>query len=277
MKRIQLFEFEDFDWLPNVIRSGITSLIKVLHRMMGTSQVLAKIISETRDKFDFNQITDLGSGSGGPMIKTLTLLNESLPQNQKLQLLLTDKYPNQDVVERINNCTHSNIRYESESVDASLLGESPIGLKTMIASFHHMNPMDAKSILHSAEQSNQPILIYEIAKNNVPTLLWCLLLPLSLVILIIMSMLMTVVVRPIKLSQLLFTYLIPIIPIIYAWDGQASLMRTYTFEDIISMLPNSSNDNYTWEIKDSYKLNGKKAGYYILGHPKKVCVSIESI
>jgi len=268
MKRIQLFEFEDFDWLPNVIRSGITSLIMVLHRMMGTSQLLANIISETRDKFDFDQIIDLGSGSGGPMIDTLNLLNESLPQDQKLQLLLTDKYPNADVVDRINNSTSSNIRYNSESVDASLLDEAPNGLKTMVASFHHMNPKNAKSILHSAELSNQPILIYEIAKNNVPTLLWWLLLPLSLVILIIMSMIMTVVVRPVRLSQLLFTFIIPIIPIIYAWDGQASLMRTYTFEDVRTMLPNPANDNYIWEIQDAYKQNGKKSGYYVLGYPK---------
>lgn len=31
MKRLELFEFEDFIWLPDFIRNGVTGLIKVLH------------------------------------------------------------------------------------------------------------------------------------------------------------------------------------------------------------------------------------------------------
>ena len=35
MKRIELFEFEDFDWFPNQLRSYITGLIKVLLEITG--------------------------------------------------------------------------------------------------------------------------------------------------------------------------------------------------------------------------------------------------
>ena len=47
-----------------------------------------------------------------------------------------------------------------------------------------------------------------------------------------MVLFMTPWVRPLSWQQLLFTYLIPIIPLCYAWDGQASIMRIYTFDDI---------------------------------------------
>ena len=80
---------------------------------------------------------------------------------------------------------------------------------------------------------------------------------------------MTLFVRPLTFTQLLFTYFIPIIPIIYAWDGQASLMRTYSFKDLEGIIEELDNNNYSWEISDALKNNGKKAGYYVFGYPLK--------
>ena len=83
-----------------------------------------------------------------------------------------------------------------------------------------------------------------------------------------MSLVMTLFVRPLSFSQIFFTYLIPIIPMVYAWDGQASLMRTYTFKDVEELLGEQAED-YDWEIADAKKADGKKLGYYIMGYPKK--------
>ena len=80
---------------------------------------------------------------------------------------------------------------------------------------------------------------------------------------------MTPFVRPLTFSQLFFTYIIPIIPIIYAWDGQASLMRTYSFKDLESIIEELDNNKYSWEIDDALKKSGKKAGYYVFGYPLK--------
>jgi len=266
MKRLELFEFEDFQWLPNFLRSGVTNLIKVLHRLTGTPEVLSSLILSIKEKHNFEQIVDLGSGSGGPMLEVIKEINKSNSGNP-VNLLLTDFYPNPKVVNNINSQKIVNVRYHESSLDAKDIEKAPKGLKTMIASFHHMKPSVAMEILHSAEKSKQALLIYEIAKNNVPVLIWWLLLPLSLIILIVMSLIMTLFVRPLSFTQLLFTYLIPIIPLVYAWDGQTSLMRTYTFEDIESLLGERNDNKYVWEISEAKKPNGKKAGYYILGYP----------
>jgi hypothetical protein len=265
MKRLELFEFEDFNWFPSYIRTGMTNLIKVLHRWMGTKDVLADLILGLQQKFGFTTVIDLGSGSGGPMIETIEKVNNQ-NSDQPLELFLSDKFPNPETVQRINDSGFSNVEYLRDSVDASKLESLPKGLKTMIASFHHMPPKVAKAILSSAAKSKEPILIYEITENNIPTLVWWLFLPISLLILILMTLVMTPFVRPLTLSQLVFTYLIPIIPIAYAWDGQASLMRTYTAEDIKILLEDIDGSSYRWEIETAKKENGKKAGYYILGY-----------
>ena len=265
MKRIQLFEFEDFNWFPSTIRTGMTNLLVVLQKMMGTSDVIISIISNTKAKHDFSQIIDLGSGSGGIMLEVIKKLNE---KNQKpIQLLLTDLHPNPELVKRINMSNIPNVSYNESSVDATSRGNLPKGLKTMINSFHHMPPDIAKGILKSAQDNKQPLFIYEIGENTIPTLLWWLLLPLSLTMLFVMALFMIPFVKPLSWKQLLFTYLIPIIPLCYAWDGQASIMRIYTFKDVEYLLKDFKNETYDWEITTAKKTNGKKAGYYILGLP----------
>lgn len=266
MKRKELFEFEDFPWVPAVIRTGGTNLIMVLHKLMGTAQVIAHLIKQVHSKKSFTQITDLGSGSGGPMPDALKIVNSD--NSNLLQLVLTDLHPHSKTVSSFNAGKFENVTYYPATVNATHLQDAPKGLKTMVASFHHMNPTVAKKILQSAQDNKEPILIYEIAKNNIPFVVWLILLPISLSILIIMSLVMTLFVRPLTWQQLLFTYLIPVIPLLYAWDGQASLMRTYTFKDIEQLLSDIKNDEYRWEISDAKKPNGKPQGYYVMGYPK---------
>lgn len=265
MKRIQLFEFEDFSWFPKPIRTGMTNLLIVLHKLMGTKAVITSLINAIKNKHQFLKIIDLGSGSGGIMPDVIKTINDENSTNP-IALILTDLHPNHKLVKRINS-KNDNTSYIETMVDATNLNELPKGLKTMINSFHHMPPKIAKSILKSAQDTKQPLLIYEIGENNIPTVLWLILLPISLFILIIMSLFMTPFVRPLSWKQLLFTYLIPIIPLCYAWDGQASLMRMYTFKDIEFLLNDFKNDTYIWQMAQAKKANGKKLGYYVLGLP----------
>ncbi|MEO1713049.1 MAG: hypothetical protein AAFU60_06915 [Bacteroidota bacterium] len=266
MKRIQLFEFEDFNWFPKMWRTSMTSLIVVLHKLMGTPAVLAELLKKARQQVEFSQVVDLGSGSGGAMPLVFDQLSDE-QSSQPFELLLTDLYPNPQLVRSINDRQTPGLRYKSESVDATNMGETPTGLKTMVNSFHHMPPPVARKILHTAQENRQPFLIYEIAENNIPTLVWWLFLPVGLVIVFVMALFLTPFSRPLTVPQLVFTYLIPVIPLAYAWDGQASLVRMYTFDDLKSMLPPALED-YEWEMAPAPNPKGKTLGYYVLGIPK---------
>ncbi len=267
MKRIQLFEFEDFAWFPVWLRTCMTNLIMVLHKMMGISEVLAYLIFRVLKEKNLSKIVDLGSGSSGAMPDAMKALRE-LDSLQHLELLMTDLYPNNEVARRFNENTADNISYLETPVDATEMGTVPNGLKTLINSFHHMPPKKARKILQSAEENQQPILIYEMAENKIPLLIWIILLPISLVILMIMTWFMTPFVKPLTWRQLVFTYLIPIIPICYAWDGQASLPRMYSAKDVDELLEGLGQHNYYWEHGPAKKSNGKKLGTYIVGYPK---------
>ena len=43
MKRIQLVEFEDFKWFPSIWHSTMTKLIVVIHKILGTKEVITDL------------------------------------------------------------------------------------------------------------------------------------------------------------------------------------------------------------------------------------------
>lgn len=268
MKRIQLFEFEDQKWFPDFMRASMTRLIVLLHKFLGLGNVLAPLIQTALEKSGQQKIVDLGSGAGGAMPMVMEQLAKS--ENYKdTHMLLTDLYPNLKTVESIEHLNNPRLSYHPYSVDATHLENSPKGLKTMVNSFHHMPPQSARKILESAFRSKEPILIYEMAENKMPLLLWWLLLPFSLCILVVMTFLMTPFVRPLTLEQIVFTYLIPIIPLAYAWDGQASYPRMYAYKDYDGLLDGLKDESYSWTVAQAKNTKGKTRGHYVMGVPTR--------
>ena len=140
---------------------------------------------------------------------------------------------------------------------------------TMINSFHHMKPDMAQEILRSASKNQTPLFIYELADNKIPFLIWLLFLPLGLIINVFSCLILTLFVRPVQPLQLLFTYIIPIVPICFAWDGQISYTRIYTFDDIDILLRGNESPNYKWTKGYAKDENGRSIGTFVLGLPVK--------
>ena len=260
MKRIHLFEFEDFNWFPHWIRLRMTRLINVMHKLVGTSQEITEPIARVLKETGATEIVDLCSGSGGPMPEVLEMIRKK-PGLENTHLTLTDLYPDVESAKKFNNSSDK-IKYLTKPVDATQVGAEVPGLRTMVSSFHHMNPTAARKILESAQQSRQPIALFEISDNAFPVFIWWIAFPIN----IISCFFVTLLVRPMSWQQVVFTYLIPIIPLFFAWDGAVSNARTYTLTDMDLLLKGLETKDYTWE-KGTIK--GKTKKLYLLGMPAK--------
>ena len=55
-------------------------------------------------------------------------------------------------------------------------------------------------------------------------------------------------------SRLLLTYVLPVIPLLVAWDGTASALRAYTPQELLALAASVPGaERYTWEtIADQY-------------------------
>lgn len=260
MKRIHLFEFEDFQWFPSWLRNCMTNYIEAFHRLLGSYRQIAELLDKSLKNKESNQIVDLCSGAGGPMLEVFNLLKTDYGYTD-LSITFTDLYPNQQAAKRIND-KEGKVTYRTNSIDATSVPEDLKGVRSMICSFHHMNVEVAKDILSDAQEKKQPICIYEISDNSFPKWIWWIAFPIN----IFSVLFITPLVRPLTWQQIVFTYLIPVLPIIIAWDGAVSNARTYTLGDLDVLLEGiGESKTYTWEKGTLKGKGGNKL--YLLGHP----------
>ena len=230
-----------------------------MHNLSDVHKDLAPLLYKALNHSDTPHIIDLCSGSGEPMLKVYEVLKDTY-QISNLSLTFTDLYPDVKQAHKINTFQSTQVTYSTQPIDATQLGRSMKGVRTMVSSFHHMRPEIARDILEDAQQSRQSICIFEISDNSAPYLVRWIGLPVNF----LMTLFITPLARPITWQQIIFTYLIPLISLCFAWDGAVSNARTYTLNDLNELLDGLESENYKWE---KGTILGKINKLYLLGYP----------
>lgn len=146
-------------------------------------------------------------------------------------------------------------------VDARNVPSDLKGLRTLFLSFHHFEEKDAIQILQSAIDTNNGIAIFEGQERSLPSILAMIFSPITV-------LLTTPLIKPFSLKRLLFTYIIPIIPIFVLWDGVVSSLRTYSVVEMNKLIQSTKNQGtYTWEIKKVK--NGPSTLICSVGYPNE--------
>jgi hypothetical protein len=239
MRRLHLLEIEDQPWCPVSIRDALTDLLQFALNLGNTYACVVPRLRRALEHAGTHHIVDLCSGAGGPWLGILRAFEEN--EKFPVRVCLTDRYPNIKGLERIKKASNSKISYRRDSIDASDIPVELKGFRTLFTSFHHFRPEDAKKILRNAVQNRQGIGVFEVARRHPFALLGLLLLTPSV-------FLMTPFIRPFRWSRLLWTYLIPIVPILTLFDGVVSCLRAYTPAELRHFTEELAGSDYVWEI-----------------------------
>ena len=82
-------------------------------------------------------------------------------------------------------------------------------------------------------------------------------------------LLTTPFIRPFRIGRIVFTYLIPIVPVCVLWDGIVSALRTYSVKEMQELVSRvKGHENYDWQI--GKKKSGPASVPYLIGMPKIV-------
>ena len=257
MSRIHLFEFEDLSWFPTFLRNYMTDFLQFLTNKTKLFQPVIPIIEKGIEKSGTNSIIDLGSGGGGGLLWISEALQK---ENPDLQIIMTDLYPNITAFEYTKE-QGKNFEYITDSVDARDIPDKLKGLRTQFLSLHHFRPDDAKKILQNAVDTKQNIAIFEGQERSLASIFAMIFSPITV-------LLVTPFIKPFSLGRIIFTYLIPLVPIFVFWDGIVSSLRTYSvkeMENLVSEL--KDKDQFDWEI--GRKKSGPGVNLYLLGTLKK--------
>jgi hypothetical protein len=240
--------------MPARLRDAMTLYLASTYRRTPFPRLWAERIAEVAAETGETRIVDLGSGAAGPM----PLVVEELRKlGCPAQTVLTDLYPN-----RRASMAHASITYWREPVDARAVPPSLSGVRTLFASFHHFNPTDAKRILANALESRSPICIFEATSRTPLAIATTILIPLFV-------WLLTPAIRPLSVFQLVFTYPLPLLPVLIFWDGLVSQLRTYSPAELAEMTSSLNAADYQWTAGTIQPPGLPMAVPYLIGRPSQ--------
>ena len=255
--RVHLIEFHEQLWFPATIREEITDALQF---GLDLCKAYAPIATLLRNALTCNRnhsIVDLCSGGGGPWPR----LSEKLQQaGQSLQILLTDKYPRLGAEADRKMGSPDSVSFYPAPVDPRDVPIALPGFRTMFSSFHHFSPEDARAVLQNAISAKQPIGVFEITSRTARTI--GLMIPWAL-----LSLFFTPWIRPFRWSRLLWTYLIPVIPLVLLFDGVVSCLRSYKPSELREMVEKLNAPEYQWEIGEQPGVFGLLSVTYAIGIP----------
>lgn len=259
MRRRQLFELEDLPWFPHVLRDAITDWLQQQVVLAGNMYGAATpMLSKLLEAQGIDSIVDVCSGAGGPWPRLKGELEAE--HGRPVALLLTDKFPNVSSLDRAVEAIGGGDRtdFRSASVDATDIPPVLQGVVTVFTAFHHMSPTVAKGILRNAFERRNAIGVFDFCGREQVR---------GTMLMGPFPMLRTLHrLRPRRWSQLLLTYVLPVIPLCILWDAIVSNLRAYSPEDLTEMVADLRADDWTWEIGILRADDGHPVTY-IVGHP----------
>jgi len=259
MKRLHLIEIEDQDWCPRTVRDAATDYLQFALAAAKPYAAIIPILATALQRTGARQVLDLCSGAAGPWLWLQPVLAE---RGVSVSVCLTDKYPNLEAFRPSNRLTHQSISYYPQSVDATRVPEELTGFRTIFSAFHHFRPEQARTLLADAVHKRQGIAVFEGTQHSVLALLLMLLVPL-------MVLLVTPFIRPFRWSRLLWTYLIPLMPLIALFDGLVSCLRTYSVEELRDLAAKLDANDYHWNIGTVKSTAGPIPITYLIGVPNE--------
>jgi hypothetical protein len=274
MRRVQFIELHEQPWFPSSLRADVTDALQfgfnLLHAYAPIAPLLQSVIDSTGDRTNAGpssdtqsssgqSIIDMCSGGGGPWLDLSRKLRcrDAGGNSAGLQIWLTDKYPNLEAFQSVSASSDHHITFYSEPVDAMNVPGALKGLRTMFTSFHHFPPEDARAILQNAVDAGESIGIFEATKRAPSTI--------GLIFAgILLMFLHTPRIRPFRWSRLLWTYLIPVIPLVLLFDGVVSCLRTYRPQELREIVEKLTACQYQWEIGEL--AGGRMPVTYLIGY-----------
>lgn len=260
MRRVHLFELEDLDWVPRPVRDGGTALLDLAFDRLGFYDRVAPRLDALLAATGAARLVDLCSGGGGGTLQVRRRLRSGV------ELLLSDRHPNEAAMARVAALRDPRLRYRPEPVDAMEGGGDLEGVRTMSGALHHFTPEAISALLGGVIARRAPICFFDIAASpairRTPLVLAPLLASVNMAVLFLGSLVLVPLLRPLRPSRLALTYLLPLIPALVAWDGTVSALRAYTPEELLAIARAApGGDSYEWEA------GAEGPALYLVGRP----------
>ena len=239
MGRMHLFEFEDQPWFPRLIRAYMQDHLTFMGNLSGPAyQAFVEKLKGAMERLRQNELLDLCSGSGGPARTVVRLLCE---QGLEARARLSDLFPNVTAYQQLAKESGGMLQGVDASVDATNVPAELNGVRLIANGFHHFPPAQARQVLADAVTKRQGIAVIEMVNRSAFAFV-------GVLIGTVMVFFAAPFLKPFRVSRLVFTYLVPLVPLFLLWDGFVSCLRVYSPAELRDLVSQLGATNYEWDI-----------------------------
>ena len=242
MRRLHLFEWEDQPWLPAVFRDFITDHLRYTQNegmRRPVNVAIAQRLKSLLERAGTRRLVDLCAGAGGPLVNIQSILADEM--GFPVEILLTDLYPNVAAFRRLEAESGGLIRGRYESTSALDVPAELEGVRTLFTALHHFPPQQVRVILADAARKRAPVAVFEPLERTFRMV------TLMAIMTFVRGLTHTPRVGPLTLQRFLLTYVLPIAPALFAWDGTVSALRSYTADELLDLARSATAGHYDWE------------------------------
>jgi hypothetical protein len=259
VKRIHFIEIADEPWCPQGVKDGVTDFCRFVLDVSRFYKPAAPLLAAALKRTGARRVLDLCSGAAGPWTWLQPLLREL---GVDVTVCLSDHYPNLEAFQWVSRRTQGAVTYHPTPVDATCVPKELSGFRTIFTAFHHLRPEQARAVLADAVARGEGIAVFEAARRST----WVLpLLPLAFLVMPPRVWLATPFIRPFRWSRLFWTYLVPAVPLVMAFDTIVSILRIYSPAELRELT--AGLDAYHWEIGAVHGKPIPLAIPYLIGTP----------
>lgn len=241
MRRFQLIELHEQSWYPSAWRE----LFQLsLGRMVSLMKPYDVVIDELRGLLERTRpeaILDLCSGSGEVTLSVWDRVSFLLGDEGRPRLVLSDLYPNLARRDEIKERYGEVVDYFPEPVNVLDPPAEVPRVRLMIESLHHFRPTEVNAILRAAERNADAFIALENTERS-----W------KNILLMILSFPMAIfttafLVRPMRLRNVIWGLLIPVVSLTAVFDGVVSCLRTYSAAELEVLARSAGSADFEWK------------------------------
>ncbi|MEM6765501.1 MAG: hypothetical protein AAF824_24730 [Bacteroidota bacterium] len=227
MKRKHTPQFLSQAWVPNYLKTMVKEFMTWFVGKIGAAKPFMPVIEEALTHTENRTILNIGHESGAGIETVKPYLDDDI---------------------------------HIIAAKLSLYEEKQKGLYLSVNGFHQLRQEEASSLLEQIVARGNPVAVVEGNNDS----LWQVV---GMTIFVPLTVLLTApLVKPFRFGRLIFTYLIPVLPLITMIDGCMALFRLYAPSDLDELTHSIDAPSYQWR---SGKMDNGRGGkiIYLLGYP----------
>lgn len=265
MRRHHFIELHEQSWVPSQWRQMFQSGLGIAGNFLKPFRQVASKLEELLQRTGSTEILDLCSGSGDAILQLQQCLGSgSGAGGGQVRVVLSDLFPHLDEWHKLQMRFPGLVSFRKQSTDVFDMPMDVPKVWTLLNSLHHFREEEVKRLLQNVVAKADGVAVFESTGRTWSNMFQTL--PLFPVAAVIASTML----RPFRIWHPLWGAMVPVVPFMALFDGIVSNFRTYTVDELKSLVASLGSDDFEWDIGTAPMDKTTLRATYLIGWRKKI-------